>query len=139
MSDIRTEIVVVLDRSGSMACIANDTTGGFNAFVKEQREAPGEAFLTLAQFDNQYDIVHKQVPIEEVPDLSFHPRGGTALLDAIGRTINETKTRLASQRPGADAVVFVVITDGEENSSREFKKDQIKSMIEERENQLPRH
>jgi len=132
MSDIRTEIIVVLDRSSSMASVQDETIGGFNAFVKEQKDAPGKAFLTLAQFDTDYEMIHNQLPIEDVPSLQFRPRGMTALFDAVGRTINDTKERLDSQRPGADAVVFVIITDGAENMSREFKREQIRALIADR-------
>jgi hypothetical protein len=135
MSEIITEIVVALDRSGSMGSIADDTVGGFNAFVQEQKEASGKAFMTLAQFDNHYEMVHERIPIEEVPSLDFKPRGGTALLDAVGKTINDTKTRIAAQRQKPDAVIFVIITDGHENSSSEFKKEQIKEMIANRESE----
>jgi hypothetical protein len=128
------DITIVLDRSGSMSSVAADTIGGFNRFVADQKAAPGEARLTLVQFDNIYEPVHRGVPIREVPDLTgetFVPRGGTALLDAIGRAIGETGSRLGamaeSDRPGK--VFFVVLTDGEENSSREFTRDRINEMI----------
>ena len=132
-SDGRTEIVIVLDRSGSMSSCATDTIGGFNHFIQEQKNAPGEAFLTLTQFDTEYEIVHDCKPIKEIPNLDFHPRGGTALLDAIGRTVIATKERFKTQRPGPDVVLFVIITDGQENSSKEFKRDAINAMIKESE------
>jgi len=126
-----TDITVVLDRSGSMASVVNDTKGGFDHFVDDQKKAPGQANLTLVQFDTIYDFVHQGKPIAEVPPLVFEPRGGTALLDAIGRAINETGARLKampeSDRPAK--VVFVIITDGEENASKEFTKDRINDMI----------
>ena len=128
------DITVVLDRSGSMEAVADDTIGGFNHFVKDQREEAGSACLTLVQFDTEYEFVHRALPIAEVPRLTrqtFRPRGGTALLDALGRSINETGARLAAmpeaERPGR--VVFVVLTDGEENSSREFHAAKVGQMI----------
>lgn len=126
-----TDITVVLDRSGSMSTVVNDTKGGFDHFVDDQKKAPGQANLTLVQFDTEYEFVHKGKPIAEIPGLTFEPRGSTALLDAIGRAINETGERLKAtpeaDRPGK--VVFVIITDGEENASKEFKKDKINEMI----------
>lgn len=127
-----TEIVIVLDRSGSMASIAKATVEGFNTFLNEQKNAEGQAYLTLVQFDDRYEVNYKSIPIKEVPELisgeTFVPRGSTAMLDSIGRTINEMNTD--------KDVVFVIITDGHENSSKEFKPEAIKKMIEtlEREN-----
>jgi hypothetical protein len=127
---VRTEIIVVLDRSGSMGNVVEDTIGGFNQFVKEQKEAPGEAWLTLAQFDDRYDLVHNRLPISVVPDLEFRPRGSTALLDGIGKTITTAQETIKNQRPGPDNVICVVITDGGENASKEYKLEQIKNLIE---------
>ena len=103
-----------------------------NAFIKEQANQPGEALLTLVQFDTEYEFVHKAVPMKQVTDYVLEPRGMTALLDAVGKAINETGERLAkmaeADRPGL--VIFVIMTDGHENSSKEFTKAQIKEMIE---------
>jgi Mg-chelatase subunit ChlD len=127
-----TDITMVVDRSGSMESIKADAEGGVNTFVNEQKNALGAALLTLVQFDNEYEFVHSGVPIQRVSRFKLVPRGSTALLDAVGRAINETGARLAameeSQRPGL--VVFVIVTDGQENSSREFNRDQIRKMIE---------
>lgn len=121
-----TQIVMVLDRSGSMDSIGKATVDGINSFIKEQKAAKGEAFMTLAQFDNEYEVTYKERPINEVQDLilgeTFVPRATTALYDAIGRTINELKTE--------DDVVFVIVTDGMENASREFKQSDIFEKIE---------
>ena len=132
---MKTEIIVVLDRSGSMHLCESDVVGGFNAFIEEQKNGEGDAFITLAQFDNKYEIVYEQVPVDKVDKLNFQPRGGTALLDAVGRTIIASKSRLNKDRSGIDSVIFVVITDGEENSSIEFKKSQIAEMTMECENE----
>jgi uncharacterized protein YegL len=130
-----TDITVVLDRSGSMEACRAEAQGGLNAFVEKQKAEPGEANFTLVQFDNEYECVHAGVPIKDVPELTLVPRGMTALHDALGRAINETGTRLAAsaedERP--ELVVFVVVTDGEENSSHEFKGAQVKEMIERQE------
>ena len=127
-----TDITMVVDRSGSMESIKADAEGGVNAFIDEQKNASGAALLTLVQFDNEYEFVHSGIPIQRVSKFKLAPRGSTALLDAVGRAVNETGARLAameeSQRPGL--VVFVIVTDGQENSSREFNRDQIRSMIE---------
>jgi hypothetical protein len=127
-----TDITMVVDRSGSMASIRRDAEGGINSFVAQQQQEPGEALLTLVQFDTEYEFVHSGVPVKQIPAFTLVPRGSTALLDAVGRAINETGARLAamaeSQRPAL--VVFVIVTDGAENSSREFTRDQIRTMVE---------
>ena len=132
-----TDITVVLDRSGSMASVADDTRGGFDTFVADQKKAPGEAVLTLVQFDDTYEFVYNARPIRDIGKLEFVPRGSTALLDAIGRAINETGDRLRkmreSDRPGK--VVFVIITDGQENASHEFTKAKVNDMISHQRNQ----
>lgn len=136
-----TDITLVVDRSGSMASIQDDAQGGVNAFIAEQAKEPGEALLTLVQFDTEYDFLHKGVPISKVPHYDLCPRGMTALLDAVGRAIIETGQRLAAMneldRPGL--VIFVVMTDGCENSSKEYTKSQIKEMIERQQNKYSWH
>ena len=129
-----TDISVVLDRSGSMEAVRADTIGGFNNFLDTQKKQPGEALLTLMQFDTEFDLVHSGRNVRDVPALTqdtFVPRGLTALLDAIGRTINATGARLSAmpeeQRPSK--VLFVIMTDGFENSSKEFHEPQINDMI----------
>ncbi|MCR9293784.1 MAG: VWA domain-containing protein [bacterium] len=127
-----TDITLVVDRSGSMGVIRDDAQGGVNSFIEKQASEPGEALLTLVQFDQQYEFVHQGCPIKKVPSYTLEPRGSTALLDAVGRAINETGARLAKMRekdrPGL--VIFVVVTDGLENASREFTRSQIREMIE---------
>jgi len=127
-----TDITMVIDRSGSMQSIRTDAEGGINSFIVQQKLEPGEALLTLVQFDTEYEFVHSGTPIKQVPAFTLVPRGSTTLLDAVGRAINETGARLAvldeAQRPGL--VVFVIVTDGQENSSREFKREKIREMIE---------
>jgi uncharacterized protein YegL len=128
-------INVIIDRSGSMAGLAADTIGSFNSFLSDQKSVPGEAAFTLCTFSNDYTLVHDFVTLASVPDLnpkSYRASGGTALLDAVGNTINSVGQKLAAmpedERPSK--VIFLIITDGEENSSRTFTKAQVKSLIE---------
>jgi uncharacterized protein YegL len=128
------EIVNIIDRSGSMASIRDDAIGGFNSFLDDQKKVPGEAKVTLVLFDHEYLLVHDGVDINDVPNLdeeSYVPRGWTALYDAIGRAINTVGERLANtpedERP--EKVIVSILTDGEENHSREFSVDQIEDMI----------
>jgi hypothetical protein len=127
-----TDLTLVVDRSGSMDSIKTDAEGGVNSFIAEQAKESGEALVTLLQFDTEYEFLYQGTPIQEVPPYELVPRGMTALLDAVGRAVNETSERLAEMaekdRPGL--VIFVIMTDGLENSSKEFTKDQIKEMIE---------
>lgn len=129
-----TDITLILDRSGSMNSIKTDTIGGYNTFVEGQKAAPGEALFTLIQFSNAYEPVYQGRPIADVPPLTaetFVPMGGTALLDAMGRAINEAGARFSAMaeadRPSR--VIFVILTDGEENASREFNKPTIGEMV----------
>lgn len=130
-----TDITVVLDRSGSMATCREEAENGLNAFIDKQKAEPGEAAFTLVQFDNEYEAVHSAVPIKDVPKFTLVTRGMTALLDALGRAINETGARLSAiaeaERPGL--VVFVILTDGQENASHEFKRPQVREMLERQE------
>ena len=136
-----TDITLVIDRSGSMEEIRTDAEGGVNAFIREQAQQPGEALLTLVQFDDEHEFVHRGIPIKQTPAYTLVPRGSTALLDAVGRAINETGDRLAKMpeqhRPGL--VIFVIVTDGLENSSREFSKARVKEMIQRQQSQYNWH
>jgi hypothetical protein len=121
----QTEIIVVLDRSGSMGSISQPTVDGFNTFLNEQKNAEGEAFITLIQFDDRYEVNYKSVPVKDAPMLvngeTYVPRGTTALYESVGKTINEIETDRD--------VVFVIITDGHDNVRSEFKPEAIKKMI----------
>jgi Mg-chelatase subunit ChlD len=131
MRDDLTDITLVIDRSGSMESIRSDAEGGVNTFIAEQAKQQGECRITLVQFDTEYEFLQRGVNAVKCPPYQLVPRGSTALLDAVGRAINETGARLAdlpeAARPGL--VVFVITTDGEENSSKEFTRDQVKKMI----------
>jgi uncharacterized protein YegL len=136
MTDINlTEIVALIDRSGSMHGLRDDTIGGFNEFIAEQKKITGKAKLTLVQFDDKYQIDYDGVDVNSVKDLdqtTYVPRGGTALLDAVGKTIITVGERLAKmkeeERPGQ--VIFLIITDGQENSSKEYESARIKEMVQ---------
>lgn len=123
-----TQMIVILDRSGSMDSIGRATVDGLNTLIREQKGAEGEAFMTLVQFDDQYQIDYKAKPIKEVNELiygeTFKPRGMTALYDAIGKTIAEVDT--------TDDVVLVIVTDGAENASKEFTQKIVFDKIEEK-------
>ena len=128
-----TEIIFVIDASGSMSHLVGDTIGGFNGFIESQKAIDGKATLTTVLFDSTWKILHDGIDIHEVKPMttSDYVAGGmTAMLDAIGEVINRVQDRhdeLGSEKP--DNVLFVITTDGEENSSRKFKKSQIEKMI----------
>lgn len=141
MVDInRTHITAVLDRSGSMRTLAADTIGGFNKFLEDQKAAPGDATLTLALFDSEYEVPYDAKDIKDIPELTnkvYFARGMTALYDALGKAILDTGAALAAipedQRPGT--VIVLVMTDGEENSSVEFAgeagRQRVQAMVKE--------
>lgn len=134
MKHNHTDITIVLDRSGSMANVLDDTIGGFNRLLDDQKKEPGSASITLHQFDNVYETVIKGKDIKAAQPLTtktFVPRGSTALIDAIGRSITDTGARLQAipeqDRPAK--VVVVIITDGQENASHEFQSQKVFEMI----------
>ena len=128
------DITVVLDRSGSMACLVDEVIGAFNTFVDEQQQVAGQASFSLVQFDDRYEVYLDAVDLAKVGRLdrtTYVPRGMTALYDAVGRAIVATGTRLAAldeaERP--DKVVFLIQTDGEENASHEYDAATLQAMI----------
>ena len=131
----RTHIICILDSSGSMSSIMSDSIGGFNSFLKEQRELPDEATITVALFDSNrnYQLLYDNVDINKAKDITskdWYPRGLTALYDAIGKTINADKAKLAKLGVEAPAKVLVcVVTDGLENDSVEYQVSDIKKLI----------
>lgn len=134
-----TELVFILDRSGSMYSLVSDTIGGFNAMIENQKKEPGEAYVTTVLFNDYYELLHDHINIREIYpiiDEEYYVRGCTALLDAIGKTINSIGARLndtpENERP--DKVIFVIMTDGYENASKEFTKLQVKEMVEHQQN-----
>lgn len=129
------EMIFILDRSGSMEHLTEETIGGFNSLVEKQKSEEGEAAVTTVLFDDMYEILHEHRPIQEVKRLTrkeYYARGCTALLDAVGLTIDRAGSRFAElpeeERPGK--VIVVITTDGYENASRIYTKDRVKKMIE---------
>ena len=129
-----TEMVFVIDRSGSMTGLEDDTIGGFNSTIKKQKEEEGEAKVTTILFDNRYEVLHDRFDLNQIGEMTsdeYYTRGTTALLDALGRAIRKTVNvqRHLPEEERAENVVFVVITDGYENSSREFSYRDIRHMV----------
>lgn len=130
-----TELVFILDRSGSMGHLTNDTIGGYNSMVEKQRKEAGEARITTVLFDDEYEVLHDAVDIREVKPLTseeYFARGCTALLDAVGKTVNAVGERLSTTREEErpSQVIVVITTDGYENASREFTYAKVRQMIE---------
>ena len=135
MRENLTEMVFVLDRSGSMRNLTADTIGGFNELIEKQKKLEGDAYVTTMLFDHEYEVLHDHVALKDVAPLTdreYFARGSTALLDAVGRTINTVGARLAAtpeeERPAH--VVFAITTDGMENASREYTAKQVREMVE---------
>ena len=130
-----TELVFILDKSGSMGGLESDTIGGYNSMLEKQKAVEGECQITTVLFNNHYELLHDRIDIRAVSSITekeYAASGSTALLDAIGRTIhkigNVQKNTADDYR--AEKVIFVIITDGEENSSREFSSNKVKAQIE---------
>lgn len=128
------DITILIDKSGSMAGVVSDTIGGVNSFVDKQKAVKGECRLSIHQFDDQYETTYDCVDIQYSPKLTnenYQTRGNTALLDAIGKTINTLGSRLGKlpEKEKPKKVIFVIQTDGQENASKEFKRDKIFEMI----------
>ena len=130
-----TELVFILDKSGSMGGLETDTIGGYNSMLAKQQEVEGECHITTVLFDNNYELLHDRIDIKAVSPISekeYQVGGSTALLDAIGRTIHKISNaqKHTADDYRAEKVMFVIITDGEENSSREYSAEKIKAQIE---------
>ncbi|WP_338452905.1 VWA domain-containing protein [Niallia oryzisoli] len=128
-----TELVFILDKSGSMAGLEEDTIGGFNAMLKKQQKAEGDAFVTTVLFDHRYELLHDHILVKEISPLTendYEAGGTTALLDAIGFTIQKMITLQKRTCERAEKVLFVITTDGMENASKEYTTEKIKKMIQ---------
>ena len=130
-----TELVFILDKSGSMSGLETDTIGGYNAMLKKQQEEPGEAIVTTVLFDDDYELLHDRINIKGIRPITekeYFVGGYTALLDAIGKALHKigNAQRHTSEGQRADKVMFVITTDGMENASREYTYEKIKETIE---------
>ncbi|GIP16194.1 hypothetical protein J40TS1_18360 [Paenibacillus montaniterrae] len=130
-----TELVFILDKSGSMSGLEKDTIGGYNSMLEKQKVVEGECRITTVLFDNKYELLHDRIDIRAVSPITekeYQVGGSTALLDAIGRTIHKigNAQKHTANDYRAEKVLFVIITDGEENSSREYSAEKIKALIE---------
>lgn len=130
-----TEIVFILDRSGSMSGLESDTIGGFNAMIEKQKKAPGEALVSTILFDNVSEVIHDRVNIRDIKpmtDREYCVRGCTALLDAIGGAIHHIGNvhKYAREEDVPAHTLFVITTDGMENASRRYDSARVKQMIE---------
>lgn len=129
-----TELVYILDRSGSMAGLENDTIGGYNAMIQRQKETEGEVRITTVLFDDRYELLHDRMPLDRVKPMTsqeYFVRGSTALLDAVGLTIQRIRSQqdhLSGEERSAK-VLFVITTDGYENASREYSYETIRELI----------
>lgn len=134
MTNNRTFFLIIMDRSGSMAFPPNfrtDMEGGINTFLEEQKKVPGKCRVNFVQFDNEYEEVFTNMKLKEVPTIQLQPRGSTALLDAMGKSISNLKAHIDSlpkdKKP--DKILVTIITDGEENSSREWNRDRVFKLV----------
>ncbi len=129
-----TELVFILDRSGSMAGLEKDTIGGFNAMIEKQKAEAGEAYISTVLFDNDSEVIHDRFPLRDVPrltDREYYVRGCTALLDAVGGAIRHIGNvhKYAREEDRPEKTLFVITTDGMENASRRYSYEKVKDMI----------
>ena len=130
-----TELVFILDRSGSMAGLEGDTIGGFNAMIEKQKDEPGEAYVSTVLFDNVSEVIHDRINIQKIEPLTrnqYYVRGSTALLDAVGSAIHHIGNvhKYAREEDRPEKTLFVITTDGMENASGKYSYEKVRSMIE---------
>ena len=130
-----TELVFILDRSGSMAGLEKDTIGGFNAMIDKQKREPGEAYISTVLFDNESQVIHDRVGLDRIGKLTekeYYVRGCTALLDAVGGAIHHIGNvhKYAREEDRPEKTLFVITTDGMENASHYYTYEKVRAMIE---------
>lgn len=130
-----TELVMILDRSGSMCGLESDTIGGYNSMLQKQRDAEGEVLVSTVLFDDQSEVLYDRIPLEKMPEMTdkeYYVRGCTALLDAVGGAIHHIGNvhKYAREEDRPEKTIFVITTDGFENASREYSYDKVKKMVE---------
>ena len=130
-----TELVMILDRSGSMSGLESDTIGGYNSMLQKQRETEGEVLVSTVLFDHSIEVLHDRVPLDRVPAMTekdYYVRGSTALLDAVGGAIHHIGNvhKYAREEDRPEKTIFVITTDGMENASHEYSYDRVKEMVE---------
>ena len=130
-----TELVMILDRSGSMGGLESDTIGGYNSMLKKQREEEGEVLVSTVLFDDRSEVLYDRVPLEKMPQMTekeYYVRGCTALLDAVGGAIRHIGNvhKYAREEDRPEKTIFVITTDGLENASREYSYGRVKKMVE---------
>ena len=137
-----TELVFILDRSGSMSGLEADTIGGFNSMIEKQKKETGEAVVSLILFDNDMEVIYDRISLDKIKRLNkkqYYVRGCTALLDAVGssiRHIKKLRDKMAEEEL-PEKTVFIITTDGMENASREYTYSKVKKMIENRKKNVP--
>ena len=129
-----TELVFILDRSGSMAGLEKDTIGGFNSLIEKQRKEPGAAVVSTVLFDNESEVIHDRLPLERIlpmTDKEYYVKGCTALLDAVGGAIHHIGNvhKYAREEDRPEKTLFVITTDGMENASRRYDYERVRKMI----------
>jgi uncharacterized protein YegL len=136
VTDQTTEIISILDRSGSMNSIIDDSIGGYNSFIETQKESGEDCKITTILFDDQYEVVDESIDLEEVKPITravWQPRGTTALYDAIGKAINTIRANRSNMSVDdiPTKTLVVIVTDGYENASKEYSSDSIKQLVDE--------
>ena len=132
-----TEIVFILDRSGSMCGLEADTIGGFNSLIAKQKKEDGEALISTILFDDCTEVLHDRVPLDRIKPMTeddYYVRGCTALMDALGKAIKHISTihKYAREEDRPSKTIFIITTDGKENASRQYSSERVKKMVEER-------
>ena len=132
-----TEIVFILDRSGSMCGLEADTIGGFNSLIAKQKKEDGEALISTILFDDCTEVLHDRVPLDQIKPMTeedYYVRGCTALMDALGKAIKHISTihKYAREEDRPSKTIFIITTDGKENASRQYSSERVKKMVEER-------